>query len=38
MGSALEFDPGRRPSNAVAFADKIAGDLAGDSRSFNARV
>ena len=38
MRSALEFDPGRRPINAVAFADKIAGDLAGDSRSFNARV
>jgi len=27
IGSALEFDPGHRPSNALAFAEKIAADL-----------
>ncbi len=27
MGGALEFDPERRPQNAVVFAEKIAGDL-----------
>ncbi len=38
MGSALEFDPGRRPNNAVAFAEKIAGDLEGDLRSFRTQA
>ena len=29
IGGALEFDPERRPRDAMAFADKIAGDLDG---------
>ena len=29
IGGALEFDPERRPRDAMAFADKVAGDLEG---------
>jgi tRNA A-37 threonylcarbamoyl transferase component Bud32 len=36
LGSALEFDPSRRPQSAMLFAEPIARDLSAESRGLSA--